>query len=112
MAFSPETYALLKAQGGGGGGGGESPVLIIHSTFDESTGATTLDKTWNEIFSAITSDKLCVVFNSPYYDEPDYKSAAYCFVPNCYWEDGESYSVDVCDFVNRFEYFCVLQILP
>lgn len=60
MAFSPETYALLKAQGGGGGGGGESAVLAIRS--EDVEGSFTLDKTWDEIFSAVSNGKICFVY--------------------------------------------------
>lgn len=47
MAFSPETYALLKGQGGGGGGGS----LIVH--YNGSTQL--MDKTVQEIYDAMTS---------------------------------------------------------
>ena len=53
MAFSPETYALLKGQGGGGGGGGS--IFLIHRVNE------TLDKTWQEIYNAAKSGKLPVV---------------------------------------------------
>ncbi len=77
------------ASGGGGGGGG---VFITTSNWDETTGATLLDKTWKEIHDAalagsivywkdgnVTGDRYCslmqientplsgyrVLFNSP-----------------------------------------------
>lgn len=58
MAFSPETYALLKAQGGGGGG--SSGVLIVHQ--DDDTYA--LDKTWQELYDAVAQGKLCLLVDS------------------------------------------------
>lgn len=59
MAFSAETYALLKAQGGGGGGG-SSDTFIIHASV--VSGALTLDKTWNEINTALRAGKACFIF--------------------------------------------------
>lgn len=91
MAFSPETYALLAGKGGGGGGG-DSSVFVIHATYDEDTYTVTLDKTWNEIYSAITGDKMCVVF-PPKAEEPDYTFAGYEFAHNCGWEEGSGYTV-------------------
>lgn len=67
MAFSPETYALLKAQGGGGGGGGESSVFPIEQTF--SDGVFTLNKTWQEINNAARSGKLCYVYFNADWEE-------------------------------------------
>ena len=54
MAFSPETYALLKGQSGGGGG---NYAQIF--TFSDVDG--TLDKTWNEINTAIRNNYLCIM---------------------------------------------------
>lgn len=59
MAFSPETYALLKAQGGGGGGSSGNGVFWVH--FD---GFGQPDKTPEEIASAIESGALITAVDS------------------------------------------------
>ena len=51
----------LGGNGGGGGGGGSAP-LIVHITEEGATW--TLDKTWNEIKSAVESGLVYIL--SPY----------------------------------------------
>lgn len=55
--------------GGGGGGGGGSGVLVVGATFDEGTGAATLDKTWQEIYDA--SRRSVVILPSPEEEGPN-----------------------------------------
>lgn len=60
MAFSPETYALLKGQGGGGsGGGGSCEVFPVNFTVEDGE-VTEVDKTVSEIQEAVNGGKLIV----------------------------------------------------
>lgn len=58
MAFSPETYALLAGKGGGGGGGSSSGIMAVRWNDD------VLDHTWQEIFDAIESGKICIIYGA------------------------------------------------
>lgn len=46
---------IIDAQGGGGGGGG---VLIVHGELDETEIYFVLDKTWNELYTALVEGKM------------------------------------------------------
>lgn len=46
-----KTIALIKAFGGSGGGGGGGENLVVHMDADTFT----LDKTWQEIFTAVST---------------------------------------------------------
>lgn len=79
MAFSPETYALLKGQGGGGGGSDLPSVtaadngkvlsvvngawaadsMIVNVVLDLDTN--TLNRTWQEIYNATVSGKIVIL---------------------------------------------------
>ena len=61
-------YIPLVATPQIGGGGGGSGVLVVHSTFDESTEVETLDKTWQEIYDGIVAGMVMVMPTS-YVDE-------------------------------------------
>lgn len=53
-----EVIALIKAFGGGGGSSG-SGVLVVHDVNG------TLDKTWQEIYSAIENGSIPIVTGTP-----------------------------------------------
>ena len=59
MAFSPETYALLKSQGGGGGGGSDSLVLSVN--VDWNYDPPRLDTPWNVIDTALKANKIVTI---------------------------------------------------
>ena len=98
MAFSPETYALLKGQIGGGGGGGDTGVFVIPATFDEDTYTTTLGKTWNEINTAIAQGNICIISG-----QSD-NGSSFNLVYQTYREEGNPFEVQVSDFVNIFTF--------
>lgn len=76
MAFSPETYALLKAQGGGGGGGGSDlpsvtssdngkVLSVVNGAWAAAIGkgicgfnAGTLDKSYNDLMDMLDAGVL------------------------------------------------------
>lgn len=67
MAYTPTNWQtgdivtaekLNKLENGVAGGN----IFIIHTIFDESTELNRLDKTWQEIFDAIESEKLPIIF--------------------------------------------------
>lgn len=63
MAFSPETYALMKAQGGGGGGSSDSGALVVGITIDfsgDEPDVLSVDKTPAEIKAAIDNGKAVI----------------------------------------------------
>lgn len=60
MAIDMLSYAIGAKNGGGGGGGGGG--LVVNAVPDEQTMKTTLDKTWNEIASAVASGKSVYVY--------------------------------------------------
>ena len=59
MAFSPETYALLKGQGGGGGGSGSPEVLKI-TLSEDGVG----DKTWKEVHDSLAAGIIPIITSS------------------------------------------------
>lgn len=73
-------------QNGGGGGGGD--VLVAKGEYDEVTDATTLDKTWQEIFDG----GFTVIDNS------DATAKAYQFASEVFEESG-TYTVE--DYVGK-----------
>lgn len=98
MAFSPETYALLlKMIEEGGGGGSDTGVFLIRATFDGET-TTTLDKTWNEINTAIRQGKLCVVA----YPNEFMASTLIAYSTN--YEEGTIPEVWISDFANVYSF--------
>lgn len=46
----------------GGGGGGNVSTLRVKAEMNETTGAPTLDKTWNEIMTAVTAGAGAYIF--------------------------------------------------
>ena len=54
-------------EGGGGGGGG---VIVVTATYDDETGVTTLDKTWQEIYDGIYNGVVVMVFDQGTEEEP------------------------------------------
>ena len=62
MAFSPETYALLKAQGGGNGGNPSELFFYVEQEND------VLNKTWAEIKAAYDDGKQ-VFFRGTFIEE-------------------------------------------
>lgn len=53
----------------GGGGGGNVSTLRVKAELNETTGASTLDKTWNEIKIAITEGAGAYIYSDESYDE-------------------------------------------
>lgn len=86
------TYKMLLgdiALGGGGGGGG-----ILVATLDTSTG--TLDKTWKEIYDAMDSSVLCVVYRQEEDDVEGLASIDFNLIRNILLQEG-SYSLSLDD---------------
>lgn len=98
MAFSPETYALLKGQGGGGGGS-ESSVFVIEIIYGDEVA---LDKTWNEIKNAFQSGKLCFIHN--YYQDEIGTFGGLNTVNTLFGEEGVEYTVSCFDGPNYITY--------
>ena len=98
MAFSPETYALLKGQGGGSGGSDLPSVTaddngkvlsVVNGAwaadnvfFNISATDGVLNKTWTEIYDAISVGKVCRLIDS-------YETGVIqLYVEHVYEEDG------------------------
>lgn len=60
-AFSDGLFTEVET-GGGGGGGGNVSTLRVKAEMNETTSALTLDKTWNEIKTAVTAGAGAYIF--------------------------------------------------
>ena len=72
--------------GGGGGGSGGGGVFVVHSHYDENTGVTTLDKTWQEIWDALDAGQFPTIvsaYSDEYGNEGDIS-----YINNLWSEDG------------------------
>ena len=76
--------AQIAEGGGGGGGGGSSSALIVNEDNDTYT----LDKTWQEIYDAVMSNRVCFIGSS---SDAENWGDLYLLV-NIQWSEG-SYSV-------------------
>jgi hypothetical protein len=62
-----------EGEGGGGGGGGSGGGLVVHG-INLMTGEGTFDKTWQEIFDAVSSGRSAVLVGSVEYEGQTYYS--------------------------------------
>ena len=56
-----EWVSIAMSSGGSSGGSGSSGVMVVEETYNELSGFTTLNKTWQEIHDAMNGGKLVVI---------------------------------------------------
>lgn len=83
MSYEKQTWAkgdivtsakLNHMEDGIASGGGS---IIVHETYDESTGKGTLDKTWQQIFDALSNSDVVIVRDGETSHMRDYVCGAY-----------------------------------